>query len=282
MGNNRAEFCPNAKIIRIDIDRNSFVQKLHDEQCFCIDIKLLLPALLKNKEKIKPISREWTEVCKVLKEKLLGFDDEVYTRLLFAFCEKLPDCIGITADVGQSEVWLVQQLHNKESQTVHMSAGHGAMGYSLPAAIGTYYGYKRPVFSFNGDGGVQMNIQELQFLSRESIPVHVVVINNESLGMIRGFQEENFDKNYEQTIVGHGYSTPNFSDLAKAYGLQYIRIVKEQDISGLLTLDIDKPSIIEIVIQKETLLHPNFGRNGLIQDQRPYMDRKLFEELMNL
>jgi acetolactate synthase-1/2/3 large subunit len=177
---------------------------------------------------------------------------------------------------------VAQQLQVKRNQSVHMSAGHGSMGYSLPAAIGSYYVNKRPVFSFNGDGGIQMNIQELQYLKRERIPVHVIIINNHALGMIRGFQEANFNKNYTQTIEGSGYLAPDFLKIAEAYSLQYIQISSSNDIEKMSEIDLYKPSIIELTLPVETALNPNFGANGMIQDQRPYMDRKLFDSLMSL
>lgn len=283
VGNNRNDFASDARIIRIDIDENSFEYPVHnDEIPICADIKYLIPGLLSNIDKIKPIAKEWMRVCCAIKHELEGYDDEDYTKLICLLGKKIPENFGITADVGQSEVWIAQQLHVKQNQTVHMSAGHGAMGYSLPAAIGTYYGKRKPVISFNGDGGIQMNIQELQYLSREKIPVHVVILNNNSLGMIRGFQEANFEKNYSQTVEGRGYSAPDFAKIAEAYKLQYININTEKEIMKFDTIDINLPSIIEVQLPDETSLNPNFGRTGLIQDQRPYLDRSLFEKLMKM
>ena len=155
------------------------------------------------------------------------------------------------------------------------------MGYSLPAAIGCYYGSGKKVFSFNGDGGIQMNIQELQYLDRERIPVKIVIMNNHALGMIRGFQEANFEKNYSQTIEGKGYSAPDFRKIAYAYNLDYLFVESEDDIDNSI-LHSERPAIIEIKMPMETTLNPNFGRNGLIQDQRPYISRELFDELMSL
>lgn len=283
VGNNRLEFASQARILRIDIDKDSFEHSIHcDDLCLHADVKKLIPKLLSRISDIEHISEEWFNVCQNIKKRLSGYDDEEYTRLLCSLGDKIPENVSITADVGQSEVWVAQQIHVKEGQSVHMSAGHGTMGYSLPAAIGTYYGKKVPVYSFNGDGGVQMNIQELQYLSRENIPVHVIVLNNYSLGMIRGFQEANFEKNYAQTIEGKGYSAPNFSKIADAYGLQYIGIANIEELYKFDLLDMNRPSIIEIEIPCETQLNPNFGRNGLIQDQRPYLDRELFDELMGM
>lgn len=280
VGNNREEFAPQAKIIRIDIDEDNFSYPVHlDEVQIKADIKSLLPNLLNKNLESYRCSVEWQTICAEIREELYGYDDAQYTILLKEFGKTVVDNCTITLDVGQSEVWCAQQLQIKGNQSVHMSAGHGAMGYSLPAAIGAYYGNIRPVYSFNGDGGIQMNIQELQFIAREQIPVHVVIMNNHALGMIRGFQEANFDKNYAQTIEGKGYAVPNFEKIADAYGLQYKLICDVDDIVES-NIDINKPSIIEIAMPVETVLNPNFGRNGLIQDQRPYIDRTVFETLM--
>lgn len=90
-----------------------------------------------------------------------------------------------------------------------------------------------------------MNIQELQYLQREQLPVMVVVMNNHSLGMIRGFQEANFDKNYSQTIEGKGYAAPSFSLIARAYGLKYYFVDSKNDISKV-DFQYKGPSIVEI------------------------------------
>jgi acetolactate synthase-1/2/3 large subunit len=283
VGNNREAFVPDARFIRIDIDEGNLKYVVHKvETQIVADIKELLPTLYNELKGNYKCSDEWNDICGKIKEKLYGYDDETYTIMLNEFGRMLPDNITITLDVGQSEVWVAQQLQVKRNQSVHMSAGHGSMGYSLPAAIGSYYVNKRPVFSFNGDGGIQMNIQELQYLKRERIPVHVIIINNHALGMIRGFQEANFNKNYTQTIEGSGYLAPDFLKIAEAYSLQYIQISSSNDIEKMSEIDLYKPSIIELTLPVETALNPNFGANGMIQDQRPYMDRKLFDSLMSL
>lgn len=283
VGNNREKFAPNAQIIRVDIDKGELEYQVHsDEIAICCDLKQLLPRWKQEVESMNVVSSEWGCMLEKIRDRLKGYDEQEYTHLLRVFGRELPDDISITVDVGQSEVWIAQELEIKEKQIVHMSAGHGAMGYSLPAAIGTYYGNNRPVYSFNGDGGVQMNIQELQYLVREQLPITVVIINNYALGMIRGFQEANFGGNYVHTIEGKGYSVPNFSKIASAYGLQYLLITKEEDVCKLKEIDVNKPAVVEISIATETLLMPNFGQNGLIQDQRPYLERKLFDDLMQL
>ena len=282
VGNNRSQFARQAKIIRVDIDHGNLEHKVHnDEIQFQTDIRDIVPAL-KDKLTTNNLNfSEWNNVCTTIKTKLQGYDDEPYTAILKRFSQTLPDEICITADVGQNEVWIAQQFEFKKNQRFHISAGHGAMGYSLPAAIGVYYASKKPVVSFNGDGGIQINIQELQFLAREKLPITVVIINNHSLGMIRGFQEANFEKNYSQTTETTGYSAPDFSKIAEAYELGYNSICSIEDAERYV-INQEYPTVVEIMIPNETQLNPNFGRNGFIQDQRPYINRNLYEEIMNL
>lgn len=282
VGNDRAKFAGQAKIIRIDIDDGNLEHKVHDDEIqYRADVRDMIPALYqKSKQHCFDFSK-WRDVCGKIKTRFQGYDDEPYTAIIRAFSESLPNNMCITADVGQSEVWVAQQYSFKEGDSFHISAGHGAMGYSLPAAIGAFFAKKGPVVSFNGDGGIQMNLQELQFLSRERIPVTVVIINNRSLGMIRGFQEANFEKNYQQTTRSSGYTVPDFGKIANAYGIGYYRIRNKTDAENYV-LESGSPQIVEIEIQEETHLCPNFGRAGYIQDQRPYIDRLLYEEVMSL
>lgn len=281
VGNDRTKFATQAEIIRVDIDNNNFQYMVHNNEIqIHADMRLLLPAIEEHITDEIKCSEQWNRVCNEIKKTLANYDDEEYISLLKNYAESMPDEISMTLDVGQSQVWCAQQIHVKENQSVHMSAGHGTMGYALPAAIGSYYASRKPVVCFNGDGGIQMNIQELQFLAREQLPITVVILNNHALGMIRGFQEANFEANYTQTIEGTGYAVPDFEKIAYAYGMNYKKVLYIDDLSELNT--VQGPSIIEIDLPINTSLNPNFGRNGLIQDQRPYIDRKLYDKLMEL
>ncbi|MCR5798922.1 MAG: thiamine pyrophosphate-binding protein [Lachnospiraceae bacterium] len=281
VGNKRENFANNAKLIRIDIDRDNQKYKVRDdEQQIICDIKELIPKMSEHLEEATDERKEWLLSCVELKKELDGYDMVDYTSRLKCFGKSIPKNVTMTFDVGQSEVWLAQYLEIKRGQHVHMSGGHGAMGYSLPAAIGSYYADNRMVFSFSGDGGIQMNIQELQFIAREQIPVKIVVINNRSLGMIRGFQEANFNGNYSQTIEGKGYLAPDFQKIAYAYDLRY-RLIEDNEMISDIEWD-NKPEIVEIAIDNVTHLVPNFGTTEYIQDQRPYMDRDLYDKLMGL
>lgn len=279
-GLSRDKFAPQAKIVRIDIDCDSLNYKVHEDDIdYCVDVRKLIPRLLNQ-----PLSfdfSEWIDVCNVIKDKLLGYDDRDYNRLIGDICKYIPNDIIYMIDVGQHQLWFAQSGKIKERQGVHMSAGHGAMGYSIPAAIGAFYATKKTVIAICGDGGFMMNVQELQTIKRDCLPVKIICINNSSLGMIRGFQERNFEGNYQLTTETTGYLAPNIQKIAEAFDMKYSYVESANDINLVDFVDM-KPEIIEVRISKNTVLEPNFGKNGFIQDQMPYLDRNIYNELMSL
>lgn len=155
------------------------------------------------------------------------------------------------------------------------------MGYSLPAAIGAYFGSGKPVVSFSGDGGIQMNIQELQFIVRENVPIKIIIINNKSLGMIRHFQEMYFNSNFVQTVEDKGYSVPDFVKIGLAYGIKSRKICNIHEVEEIDFND-PSPELIEIEFDFNTYVFPKLEFGKPNQDQEPLLDRKLFDELMQL
>lgn len=282
VGGKRENFAPNAEIIRVDIDKNELEYQIRqDEKDICADALAALEYLEHNWRQPEGYFAEWQAVCETIRRTLAELDDSKANRMVKAVSEQLPpDCI-ITADVGQNQVWVAQSFSAKRGTRILFSGGHGAMGFSLPAAIGAYYGAKRPVFSFNGDGGFQMNMQELQFIAREKIPVKVLVLNNFALGMIRHFQEMYFEGNYAQTIRGKGYDVPSLDKLAEAHGLDYYRYETESEIDDAFLRD-DRPALIEIRLDEPTYVYPKLEFGKANQDQEPLLDREIFDRLMEL
>lgn len=282
VGNNRKNFAPQSHIIRVDIDSGELEYKLHEnEQSIKCDLSILMPALLEENNFVPGDYSKWIDTCKVLREKLSKVDFAKQHNLL----DKISDCVSaetnVTIDVGQHQLWVAQAFKMKVGQQAYLSGGHGAMGYSLPAAIGVYYATGKPVISFNGDGGVQMNMQELQFIRREKLPITVIVLNNKSLGMIRQFQKMNFEENYIHTTELSGYTSPDFASMASAYGIKYNKIDKLEEVE-MLNLNVNEPNFLEIILPTETMLLPNFSRNGIFHDKEPLIDRALFAFLDKL
>ena len=161
----------------------------------------------------------------------------------------------------------------KDKDRVLTSGGMGAMGFSLPSAIGAYYANKNAdIIAIVGDGGLQMNIQELQAIFRDNIPLKIILLNNECLGMIRHFQELYFNRNYFGTI--EGYESPDFNKIFKAYNINSIKIDNSRDIYKIEEILKQKESyLIEIMLGKNTYVIPKLEMGRPIEDQSPLLDR---------
>ena len=282
VGAKRENFAPNSKIIRVDIDEAELEYKVHDDE---IGIKADGNSFLNGLVDIWPKIdySDWIAICDEIKNKLLGLDDRKYNKLVRAISKHIPTEAVVTTDVGQNQVWVAQSFGLKESQRVLFSGGHGAMGYSLPASMGAALASNSTVYSFNGDGGIQMNIQELQMIAREKLPIKIIVFNNNALGMIRHFQEMYFNKNYYQTTLDGGFTSPDFEKLAEAYRLDYVCAKSEEEVETLTEVFTNsKPTIIEIKINEETYVFPKLEFGKPNQDQEPLLDRELYMYLMNL
>ena len=155
------------------------------------------------------------------------------------------------------------------------------MGFSLPAAIGAYYASRSPVISLNGDGGIQMNIQELQYISQERLPIKIIIFNNYALGMIRHFQEMYLESNYMQTVQSRGYGTPNFEKLADAYRIPYFSYENPYDVTSDF-MQTDGPALVEIKLKENTYAYPKLRYGKPNQDAEPLLDRELYKYLMEL
>ena len=187
-----------------------------------------------------------------------------------------PEKAVITVDVGQNQVWSAQSLRVKKRQRVLFSGGMGAMGYSLPAAIGAALASGGPAFCICGDGGFQMNIQELQFIAREKLPVKIILLNNRALGMIHHFQEMYFSSNYAQTEEGKGYSVPDFTRIVQAYG---IRVVSPEERELASVFSDKEPAFLEVPLPSNTHVTPKLGMNRPIHLQEPPLSEELLEKL---
>ena len=165
---------------------------------------------------------------------------------------------GFTTDVGNNQMWSAQSLELNGDQLFLSSGGMGAMGYSLPAAIGASIALnKQPMVCISGDGGFQINIQELETVKRNNLPIKIVILNNHCLGMIRQFQDSYFESRYQSTVWG--YSPPNFTAIAHAYGIESFSIEEEEEVSiGLdrMWKDANAPFLLNVNINIHTNVYP--------------------------
>ncbi len=272
-------FAGNAEIFRIDVDSDELDHKIHENEFHCHrDLDSAVQHVLGSAIQAQDHS-SWKKQCEQIKDLLSGADDLEPNALIEHLSEMISEQAVITTDVGQNQVWVAQSFRVKKGQRILFSAGHGAMGYSLPAAIGAHYASGKPVIAFCGDGGLQMNIQELQVLARERIPVKIVVLNNRSLGMIRHFQEMYFQDTYAYTVGSCGYSAPDFTAIAAAYGLRSIRYQPREDESVRAMLNDGEPALIEIALPDKTYVSPKGVYNAPLSSQSPELPADVQAEL---
>jgi acetolactate synthase I/II/III large subunit len=178
---------------------------------------------------------------------------------------------GYVIDVGQHQMWAAQSLDPAPAQFFITSGGMGAMGFALPAAIGAAFASSSPVIMIAGDGGFQLNIQELQTVIRNRLPIKMIVINNRCHGMVRQFQESYFDGRYQSTVVG--YSAPDFAAVAKAYGIESCQVKRRVDLDAALQWlwrDPSSPSLLEVAIGTDLNVYPKIAFGKPITEMEPF------------
>ena len=283
---NPQKFAENAKIIRVDLDETELLRKVHDDISYVADVNKLIPQLLKT-EYNGPDRSEWINVCNICKTRTEEFNSQNAERQpnkVITYIGKSTVADSVFAiDVGQHQMWSAQSLQVIDSRRIIFSGGHGAMGFALPAAIGAYYATGRKTYCIAGDGAFQMNIQELQWVVREQIPVTIFVMNNNSLGLIRQQQDDFFgERHYGSTGEG-GFTSPSFVDIGKAYGIESHRVSRPTDIKMFKDeINSMKPVLVEVMLPPDTKAYPKTYFGQEMYNQMPYIPQELMDELLSL
>jgi acetolactate synthase-1/2/3 large subunit len=162
----------------------------------------------------------------------------------------------VTTEVGQNQMWAAQYYHFENPNHFITSGGLGCMGFGLPAAIGAQMACPdKLVVDVAGDGSIQMNIQEMATAVQYCLPVKVVILNNNYLGMVRQWQELFYEKRYACTLMDHA---PDYVKLAEAYGAVGLRATKPEEVAAVLSegLSIPQPVIMDFQVDKEESVYP--------------------------
>lgn len=174
-------------------------------------------------------------------------------------------------DVGQHQMWAAQSLQLGADQRFLTSGGMGAMGFALPTAIGASLAAGgKPVVVVAGDGGLQLNIQELQTIRRMNLPVKIIVLNNHCHGMVRQFQQSYFDERYHSTLWG--YSAPAFHLVATAYGIPSRQVADPAMLDSALEecwQNADRPFLLEVMIDSGANAYPKMAFGRPISEMEP-------------
>ena len=281
---NAKTFAREAKIIQVDIDPHELGKKIDTDLIIQSDIKLALEKL--NLQQIKCDIKPWLKKVSEYKEKFSSTLDvdqkEIIPNTIMAqISQYLKESDIVCVDVGQHQMWTAQSLDMRDDQRVLFSGGMGAMGFALPAAIGATLGTGKRSIVIVGDGGFQMNIQELEIIKRRNLPIKVFIFNNASLGMVRLQQEQYNEENYVGTVKD--YSAPNFKEIAAAYGIKSSEVSGMQAITDRIkeSLENDKSEVIDIrLTESKNQLEPRLAIDRPMEDMVPLMDRGELERLM--
>ena len=275
------KFIENRKIFHVDCVKGEINNRI--KGCFDIhsDLKFFFnnfdSYLKKNKIKFQ-LSEKWQSDINNLK---LKWPDtkELTTKGINPnlFIQKLSrnnnQAFAYIADVGSHQMWAAQSLNLKSSQLFLTSGGMGAMGYSLPAGIGaSIANNNKPVIVIVGDGSMQLNIQELQTIVRNKLPIKIVVMNNQSLGMIRQFQQSYFESRYQSTFWG--YDAPDFEKLSLAYGIEAKTIDSSSQVDkgiNWLLKHMDKPGLLQVMIDPHANTYPKIAFGRPINQMEPFV-----------
>ena len=183
------------------------------------------------------------------------------------------DASAYVIDVGQHQMWAAQSIDLGAQQRFLTSGGMGAMGFALPAAIGAAISQPgQPVVMVAGDGGVQLNIQELQTVVRNQLPIKLVILNNNCHGMVRQFQQSYMNERYQSTLWG--YSAPDFIQVAKAYGIEGRTVSEPDDVPAALAemwQDPSKPFLLQVMIDTYANAYPKLAFGHGITEMEPFV-----------
>jgi len=275
-GANTASFQNGKQIYHVDIEE----AELNNRITGCITLKTDLSdffSQIQNRDSVFKVPLEWITEIEEKKqtrldtselENINGINPNIFIHKL---SQKSQLAKVFTADVGNNQMWSSQSLEITENQIFLTSGGMGAMGYSLPAAIGACFTMGNvSVVAIVGDGGFQINIQELQTIRRNNLPVKIVILNNHCLGMIRQFQDSYFDSCYQSTVWG--YDAPVFTKVALAYGIESFCINNPEEIeTGLAKLwkDPTQPFLLEVSMDIHTNVFPKMMFGNPITKMEP-------------
>lgn len=278
---NADNFAIDAKVHVLDIDGEE-IKKYGGGRYTgtAIDLKAL-PQVLAGLGK-PDLSVEWTGYVKSMTETYRGGETSSTARRLnslspYDVVRRLSEVVDkdavVIGDTGAAVCWLHQSF-SVDQHTLFTAGGNSPMGYALCAAIGAKLtAPDRQVISYNGDGGLQVNIQELQTVKHLGLDMAIVVMNNGSYGIIKQFQDSYLGSRY--TASFDGYSTPDFGAIAKAYGLDYCRVESIDQIAPNLFKR--GAILIDVVLSEETLIEPKLEMGRPINDQYPYLSQDEYD-----
>ncbi|MEK3718950.1 MULTISPECIES: thiamine pyrophosphate-binding protein [unclassified Paenibacillus] len=273
-----------AQMIHVDIDHNELNSKVAATLAIKSDLKVFLERMDSALTGYHPPDiTEWLAYIAGLKGQYPTYSftpsaNEIEpNRFMGLLSSRSAKFKAICLDVGQHQMWASQSFLLSGNQRLLNSGGMGAMGFALPAAIGACLATGDETLVIAGDGGFQLNIQELDTVVRLHLPIKIVVMNNSSLGMVRQFQNLYFEGRKQSTVNPN----PSFIDIVKAYTIPAFQMNNTDDIHQLEQfLSTKGPAFIEVKVDRTTDVYPKLVVNRPIEDMYPYLDRDELKRIM--
>lgn len=290
VGLDSSKFARKAQIVVVDIDDSEIKKNtVNIDEFICTDLKSFFTSFKLDFK----VPNVWKDKCLHWK-KIFAKCEERYHRTtlvdIYILGKVLSDLLDEDAifvtDSGLEQLILPTTISFKENQLCIQPESQGAMGFALPAAIGAWYACKRQTVVVTGDGSIMMNIQELQTVVHNHIPLKIIIVNNNGYSVIRKRQQDLFRTRTVGTDSENGLSCPDFSKVAACFGIQYIKICNESELYNKLkdVLSFNDSIICEVMSPvTQEYLHSSFARTKTgkfvqrpLEDQAPYLDRDLF------
>ncbi|MFX3635063.1 MAG: biosynthetic-type acetolactate synthase large subunit [Candidatus Pristimantibacillus sp.] len=265
-----AGFAPHAKIVHIDIDPAEIGKNVPTDIPIVGDVKTVLQ-LVNQQAKRADKADEWRAKLQASKAEFpFSYNDSEVELKPQWVIEMLHETTNgdaiVTTDVGQHQMWAAQYYKFNKPRSWVTSGGLGTMGFGFPSAIGAQMANPdRVVVSINGDGGMQMCAQELAICAINNIPVKVVIINNQVLGMVRQWQELIYDNRYSHIDLS---GSPDFVKLADAYGVKGFRATNKEEARTVWeeALRHPGPAVVEFVVRKGENVYPMVAQGSTIDE----------------
>ncbi len=274
-------FARGATIIHVDIDAQELNSKIMVKYPLNMDVRAFLQIMNRKKTRYSPKKLSaWYETIRSYKSRYPVESLQTARQINpYTFLKEvagaLPENAIICSDVGQNQMWAAQTLEIRAGQRFLTQGGMASIGSALPMAIGA--SFAKPghmIIVITGDGGFQLNIQELQTVVHHSLPIKILLLNNSGYGMIRQFQEQYFDSRFQSSVIG--YSNPDFQKVVGAYSIASNRISEFSEVEpALRSLFKDlQPGFLEVIIDEKFRVSPKLAVNKPVEDQEPLLERE--------
>jgi len=285
-GTSPETFARKAVFIHVDIDAAEIHNKISPLIAIHADINAFLTKIIAKKYENKNNYTQWLKKIGDYKQQYPSYikpSGELINPNHFIHClsKTLPDDAIICVDVGQTQMWSAQSTIIKGTQRFLTQGGMASIGSALPLAIGAAFAKpNQQIIAITGDGGFQLNIQELQTVFHYDLPIKIVMLNNNGYGLIKQFQEQYMESRFQSS--GIGFSNPDFQNVVGAYKIKTNKITTNNEINkAIKTLLIDmKPGFLEVIIDPTARALPKLSVNQPIEDQEPLVSREELQKNM--